>query len=146
MLPSPCATTLPPRKRTKMARICCLAAVDPNDTPLLAAALKGAGEPYLTIVARLDVAGIRKIAPDVLIADIDRLEVDPLEMLRQLRFVLPECVIGVYTATLKSSWSRACHLAGANCMLSKEAHEYQLAFGLQRAIQTGCFTDPVFAA
>ncbi len=129
-----------------MARICCLAAVDTNDIPLLAAALKGAGEPHLTIVAHLDVAGLGKIAPDVLIADIDRIKVDPLEMLRQLRFVLPECVIVVYTATLKSSWSLACHLAGASCLLSKEADESHLILGLQRAIRTGCFTDPVFAA
>jgi DNA-binding NarL/FixJ family response regulator len=129
-----------------MARICCLAAVEPDAIPLLAAALKGAGEPYLTVVAHLDVARLGKLAPDVLVADIDRLNVDPLEMLRQLRFVLPECVIVVYTATIKSSWSRACHLAGASCLFSKEALESQLITGLQRAIRTGCFTDPGFAA
>jgi DNA-binding NarL/FixJ family response regulator len=123
-----------------------LAAIDPNDIPLLGAALKRAGEPGLTIVAHLDVAALGKLAPDVLIADIDRLEVDPLEMLRQLRFVLPGCVIVVYTATVTPSWGRACHLAGASCVLSKESHESLLMTGLQHGIQTGCFTDPRFAA
>jgi DNA-binding NarL/FixJ family response regulator len=129
-----------------MARVCCLAAIDPKDIPLLVAALSGAGEPSLTIVARFDVAALRKIAPDVLVVDVDGLEVDRLEMLRQVRFVLPECIIVVYTEDTKSSWGRACHLAGANCLLSKEARESQLIAGLRRAIRTGCFTDPRFAA
>jgi DNA-binding NarL/FixJ family response regulator len=129
-----------------MARICCLAALDATDVPLLAAALKGAGEPALTIIAHLEVAELSKLGPDVLVADIDRLEVDPLEMLRQLRFVLPDCVIVVYTAIAEPSWSRACHLAGASCLLSKESRESQLISGLQGAIRTGCFTDPRFAA
>jgi DNA-binding NarL/FixJ family response regulator len=125
-----------------MARVCCLAAVDPQDFPLLASALKGAGEPGLSLVAGLDVAGLAKLAPDVLIADIDLLEVDSLELIRQLRFVLPECVIVVYTAIVKPSWGRACHLAGASCVLSKKSHESQIVSGLRRAIRTGCFTDP----
>lgn len=129
-----------------MARICCLAAVDPKDIPLLGAALKGAGEAGLTVVATVDVAALGKLAPDVLIADIDRLEVDALELLRQLRFVLPECVIVVYTGAVRSQWGRACHFAGASCVLSKESREAVLMSGLRRAIQTGCFTDPSFAA
>ena len=128
-----------------MARVCCLA-VDPKDIALLGAALKGAGEPGLAIVARLDVAALRKLAPDLLIADLDRQKVDPFEMLRQLRFVLPECVIVVYTESVGSAWARACHLAGASCVLSKESREPLLVSGLRHAIQTGCFTDPRFAA
>jgi CheY-like chemotaxis protein len=134
-----------PESVTSMARICCLAAVNPKDIPLLGAALKSAAKPSVTIVARLDVAALGRLAPDILVADIDKLEVDPLEMLRQLRFVLPDCLIVVYTAVVESSWGRACHLAGASCMLSKESHESQLMNGLLRAIHTGCFTDPSFA-
>ncbi len=129
-----------------MARICCLAAVDPKDIPLLGAALEGAGEVGLTVVANVDVAALGKLAPDVLIADIDRQEVDGLELLRQLRFVLPACVIVVYTGGARRAWSRDCHLAGASCVLSKESRESLLVSGLRRAIQTGCFTDPRFAA
>jgi DNA-binding NarL/FixJ family response regulator len=129
-----------------MAHVCCLAAVDPKDIPLLSAALKGAGEPGLTVVAHLDVAELAKLAPDVLIADVDRQAVDPLELLRQLRFVLPECVIVVYTEAVERSWGRACHLAGASCVLSKESRKPLLVSGLQHAIQSGCFTDPRVSA
>lgn len=129
-----------------MARVCCLAAVEPKDVPLLVAALEGAGEVGLTVVANVDVVALGKLAPDVLVADIDRQEVDALELLRQLRFVLPACVIVVYTGAVRSAWGRDCHLAGASCVLSKESREALLASGLRRAIQTGCFTDPRFAA
>ena len=135
----------PPESVIVMARICCLA-VDPKDIPLLGAALNAAGEPGLAIVARLDVAALGKLSPDVLVADIDCQNVDPLEMLRQVRFVLPECVIVIYTGTATRAWGRACHLAGASCVLSKESGKALLVSGLQRAIQTGCFTDPRFAA
>ena len=129
-----------------MARTCCLAAIDPKDIPLLGAALEGAGEIGLTVLANVDVAALGKLAPDVLVADIDRQEVDGLELLRQLRFVLPECVIVVYTGGVRRAWSRECHLAGASCVLSKESRGALLVSGLRRAIQTGCFTDPRFAA
>jgi DNA-binding NarL/FixJ family response regulator len=129
-----------------MARVCCLADVDPDDVALIGAALKGAGEAALSIIARLDVSELGKLAPDILIVDIDRLEIDPLEVLRRLRFVVPECVIVVYTGTMQHSWSRACHLAGANCVLSKESPESQLSVGLRSAIWGGCYTDPRFAA
>ena len=125
-----------------MARVCCLAGTTAQDIPLLTSVLKAAGEPGVAIVSRLDVAGLRNLAPAVLIADVDRLDVDPLEMLRQLRFVLPGCVIVIYTAIVDPSWGFACHLAGASALLSKASRESELALGLRHAIRTGCFTDP----
>src|SRR5271163_1159840 len=98
-----------------MTRVCCMAAVETDRIALLSAVLKGAGESALTILARLDVVELAKLAPGILIADVDRLEVDPIEMLRRLRFVLPECIIVVYTAVMEEYWVRDCHLAGANC-------------------------------
>lgn len=129
-----------------MPRICCLAAVDAKDVPLIGGALKGAGELSLTILDDLDIAALGRLAPDVLVADIDRQKVDSLELLRQLRFVLPGCVIVVYSGSLEPGWGRACHLAGASCVLSKQSRKPLLVAGLQRAMQTGCFTDPRFAA
>src|SRR5579863_2973271 len=113
-----------------MARVCCLADMDSEATQLLGRALKGAGESGYTLVAALDVAALGRLAPDILVADIDHLKVDSLEALRQLRFVLPECIIVVYTAGVGSSWGRSCHLAGATCVLSKESNESQLTTGL----------------
>jgi DNA-binding NarL/FixJ family response regulator len=129
-----------------MSRVCCMAAVDPEEMVLLGAALKGAGESALSIVGRLDVAELAKLLPDILVVDLDRLEIDSLELLRRLRFVLPDCLIVVYTGTLLHSWSRACHIAGANCVLSKESSESQLSTGLRSGILGGCYTDPRFAA
>jgi DNA-binding NarL/FixJ family response regulator len=130
---------------TRMARICCLAAIDPDHIPALSAALKDAGGSSLSIVARLDVAELSRLAPDLLVADVDRLEVEPLEVLRQLRFVLPQCVLIAYTATTTQSWARECHLAGAAGVLSKDSDTAQLANGLRHAVRSGCWTDPRFA-
>ena len=71
---------------------------------------------------------------------------DQLELLRRIRFVLPDCVIAVYTGVMNRAWSLACHLAGANCMLSKQSEQRDLSTGLRRALLSGCYTDPRFAA
>ena len=129
-----------------MARTSCLAALDPHDIGRVGSALRGAGESFITGVSHLNVAELRTLAPNVLVADIDRVGTDSLELLRQIRFVLPDCVMIVYTAASDSTWVRACHLAGANGLLSKASDESQLAKGMRRAIQGGCFTDPRFVA
>ena len=100
----------------------------------------------MATVAGLDVAHLGKLAPDLLVCDVDELTIDPLELLRQLRFVLPECLIALYTGNMKRTWSVACHLAGVNCMLSKDADERVLAKGLRDARRSGCYTDPRFVA
>lgn len=130
----------------RMARICCLAAIAPDHIPALSAALQDAGGSSFLIAARLDVAELSRLAPDLLVADVDRLEVEPLEVLRQLRFVLPQCILIAYTATRTEAWARACHLAGAAGVLSKDSDTAQLANGLRRATRSGCWTDPRFAA
>jgi DNA-binding NarL/FixJ family response regulator len=129
-----------------MARTCCLAAIAPEDLPLLTAALDAAITHANASIAQVDISVLRALAPDVLVIDIDRLEVDPIEAIRQLRFVLPECVIAVFTAGTNSDVIRACHNAGANCLLSKSSDEAQLATGLRRAMWSGCFTDPRFVS
>jgi DNA-binding NarL/FixJ family response regulator len=98
------------------------------------------------VAARLNVPELRKLRPDILVVDLDQLEVDAFEMLRRLRFVLPECILVVYTAAPEQSWARECHFAGATCVLSKDSDEAELTVGLQHAIKSGCWTDPRFAA
>jgi DNA-binding NarL/FixJ family response regulator len=96
-------------------------------------------------LARLDVAELGKLSPDVLVCDIDGAEVDRLELLRRIRFVLPACTIAVYTSHVTRAWGLACHLAGVNCMLSKDSNEHSICRGLRSAIRNGCYTDPRFA-
>jgi DNA-binding NarL/FixJ family response regulator len=129
-----------------MARICCLAGIDEAMVPMFSAVFKAAGESPLATLARLDVPELGRLLPDLLVCDVDATEKDPLELLRQIRFVLPDCLIAVYTSVTERTWLVACHLAGANCLLSRESDERQLSTGLRLALRHGCYTDPRFAA
>jgi DNA-binding NarL/FixJ family response regulator len=129
-----------------MARACCLVGVAPQDISRLGAAVGEAMLNVETSVALLDVVMLNALAPDLLVIDIDSLTTDPLEALRQLRFVLPKCILAVYTSTLKHALLRECHSAGANCLLSRSSSEAELTIGLRRALWSGCFTDPRFLA
>lgn len=124
---------------------CCLAGIDTAQVPVLTTVLSTAGLSNLAIVAKVNVTEIARIAPTVLVCDVDSLVVDKLEQLRQLRFVLPQTTIALYTQRLEESWAAACHLAGANCMLAKTSSCADLASGIRAALRSGCFTDPHFA-
>jgi DNA-binding NarL/FixJ family response regulator len=129
-----------------MAYVCCLAGIDRTEVPMFGSALQMAGVSAIPIVARLEVTELGRLAPNLLICDVDDTTIDSLELLRQIRFVLPECLIAVYTGVMKSTWGLACHLAGVNCVLSKDADERTLAHGVRNALHSGCYTDPRFAA
>jgi DNA-binding NarL/FixJ family response regulator len=129
-----------------MPRVCCLADLPPDAVTLFVNVLKKAGAPMLAAVQRINVAEIGKLAPAVLVCDLDALPTDPFEMLRQLRFVLADCVLIVYTGSEKRDFGLQCHLAGANGVLSKGSTLDQLAAGLRASLRSGCFTDPRLAA
>ncbi|HEY5341895.1 MAG TPA: hypothetical protein VIK27_12775 [Candidatus Aquilonibacter sp.] len=129
-----------------MARACCLVAVAPEDIHVLTAGLDATVAHAETSVANLDIAVLNSLDPEVIVIDIDRLAVDPVEALRQLRFVLPDCIIVAYTAGMQPPVVRACHNAGANALLSKSATPAQIITGLRSANLSGCFTDPRFIA
>jgi DNA-binding NarL/FixJ family response regulator len=129
-----------------MLRTTCLADIDDTKVALFRVVVKQARAPVLVVVARVEVAALGALSPAVLICDLDHLELEPLEVLRQLRFVLPTCIIVVYTLSGKHGWGLACHLAGANGVLSKTSNEAELVVGLRSSMRTGCFTDPRLAA
>ncbi len=128
-----------------MASTCCLAGNTRASLPLFTSIFNEVKPGAPVTLAPLNVAELGKLAPDVLVCDVDETEVDRLELLRRIRFVLPECVIAVYTGHVTRSWGLACHLAGVNCMLAKVANEHALCRGLRTAIRNGCYTDPRFA-
>ena len=130
---------------TDMARGSYLAGIDSASVNLLRVALAKSGAPAFEGVVPINVSNIGKSAAELLVCDIDDLDADPLETLRRLRFVLPDCIIAVFTGVLTRPWARACHLAGANCLLLKDSSEQQLAAGLRGALSSGCFTDPRFS-
>jgi DNA-binding NarL/FixJ family response regulator len=127
-------------------QICCLARIGAGAVEPLAASLAAVGYPPPVVVDALAVTEIGLLDPNLLVLDIDGLDGDALEMLRMLRFVLPRCTIAVYTDVLEEPWARACHLAGANCLLSKATDAAQVTAGLERSLHSGCFTDPSFRA
>jgi len=112
--------------------------------PLLTASLASSGYADPVVTSGINITELGRAAPDLLVLDIDDLDIDPIELLRQTRFVLPDCIIVVYSGDRREHWARSCHLAGANCILSKRSDGTQLAAGLVHAVSSGCFTDPVF--
>ncbi len=129
-----------------MTQNCCLAGVDSDLIPFLTNVLSSAGVNAPAKIARMNVSEVAAIAPAVIVCDIDAITVDKLEMLRQLRFVLPESMIAVFTEQLEETWAAACHLAGASCVLSKASSQVELSSAVRIAIRSGCFTDPRFNA
>ncbi len=124
----------------------CIAGVYPSSVPLLTAALSAVGFPLPIVLGRLNVTELGLNVPDVLIIDIDSTELDAMELLRMTRFVLRACVIVVYTNKSSQTWALECHIAGANCILSKGSDESGLVAGLTHTFATGCFTDPSIVA
>jgi DNA-binding NarL/FixJ family response regulator len=112
--------------------------------PLLTASLASLGYADPVVTAGISVTELGRAAPDLLVLDIDNPVTDAIELLRRTRFVLPQCIIAIYTDVLRQSWARSCHVAGASCILSKQDDEGQLVAGLRNALSSGCFTDAAF--
>lgn len=128
-----------------MAYLCCLAGITPQAIPLIESVLRFVVGADVATVSGLDVSEGGRIAPDLLVCDVDRADVDQLELIRQIRLVLPECLIAVYSNVTLRMWGRACFLAGANCLLSKDADGAALAVKIQDAIRGGRSMAPPFS-
>jgi DNA-binding NarL/FixJ family response regulator len=124
--------------------MCYLAGIEKFAVPRLSAALTAVGYPIPKIVNGVRVTELGLVKPRVLVIDLDSLDGDRFELIRQLRFVLPDCNIAVFTANLAREWATKCHLSGANCLLAKTSDASRIAAGLKQARDFGCFTDPAF--
>ncbi len=129
-----------------MNHISCFAGLESDDALLFAAVLKEAGLSESPVIANLDVIELGKLKPRLLICNLDALQIDPLELLRQVRFVLSQCIIMVYTSVIEPKWGVACHLAGASGLLARGSLRKQLVLGVTDAMRYGCYTDPRFNA
>jgi len=125
---------------------CAILSRDEAVADLFSKVLLGAGYDYPQCSEDVRVAKLRTYAPRVLMIDVDHIRSDKLESIRQLRFVLPECAIAVVSSNLQGGWAKQCHMAGANGVLSSGSSAQRMIAGLQSAIRTGCYTDPVFAS
>ncbi|HLI96642.1 MAG TPA: hypothetical protein VKT72_11230 [Candidatus Baltobacteraceae bacterium] len=125
---------------------CAILSSDEAVANLFSKVLVGAGYDYPQCSKDVRVTKLRTYAPRVLMIDVDHIPSNKLESIRQLRFVLPECAIAVVSSNLQSSWAKQCHMAGANGVFSSGSSTQHMIAGLQSAIRTGCYTDPVFAS
>jgi DNA-binding NarL/FixJ family response regulator len=125
---------------------CAVISCDTNVANVFSDVLMKAGYDRPNRSENLGVAKLATYGPSVLMIDFDHFRFDKLESIRQLRFVLPDSAITVVSSNLKRSWARQCHMAGANGVLSSQRDEQGLLAGLQRAVSTGCYTDPGFTA
>jgi CheY-like chemotaxis protein len=136
----------PDESVSPMARTSCLAGIHRSNVAVILAALAVAEPLMRADFAVLGVTELRALEPALLFCDIDDLAVDGLELLRQIRFVLPVCIIAVYSKNVHRTWALACHLAGANGMFSKKSSIEELIAGVRETFKSGCFTDERFSA
>jgi DNA-binding NarL/FixJ family response regulator len=112
--------------------------------PFLTQVLSEAG---FSVVASLDTLSLDQIGrnePHVIFVDIDFIEVDPISAIRQIRGVVPNATICVYTAGAAEGWAATCSRAGANCVISKSASPAEIVAGIQRALRVGAYVDRRF--
>lgn len=123
---------------------CCLIAQSGSKARFLSALLIGMGAELVMVAERVTIGALAPLRLDFLLIDAEQFELDPLETLRMMRFVLPKCVIAIHTDVGGSTWPFECHLAGANCVLLKGTAAADITTGIRRTLRTGCYTDPGF--
>ncbi len=112
--------------------------------PFLTQLLSEAG---FSVVASLESVSLDEIGrhePTVVFIDVDFLDVDPIAAIRQLRSVVPDSTICVYTGNVDEGWAAACSRAGGNCLISKSAAPAEIVSGIQRALRVGVYVDRRF--
>jgi DNA-binding NarL/FixJ family response regulator len=119
---------------------------EPTTERFFARLLDRAGYGPSQAVAKLSITQLAHAAPSFLLIDFQNLDIDELETLRQVRFVLPNCIIAVYSENSLQSWALECHLAGANCVIAKKSDKVSVAAGIRQASLGGCYTDANFRA
>ena len=109
--------------------------------PFLTQLLSEAGFSVVATLESLSLDEIGRHEPKVVFVDIDFLDVEPIAAIRQLRSVVPDATICVYTGNVDEGWAAACSRAGGNCLISKSAAPAEIVSGIQRALRVGVYVD-----
>jgi DNA-binding NarL/FixJ family response regulator len=112
--------------------------------PFLTQVFSEAGFSVVTSQETLSLDELGRNEPMVVFIDIDFIEVDPINALRQIRNVVPNATVCAYTGRPDVGWAAACTRAGANCIISKSAAPAEIVAGIQRALRVGAFVDRRF--
>jgi DNA-binding NarL/FixJ family response regulator len=113
-------------------------------TPFLNQVFSEAGFSVVMSLENLSLDELGRNEPTVVFIDIDFIEVDPINALRQIRQVVPNATICAYTGRTDEGWAASCIRAGANCVISKSAAPSEIVAGIQRAVRVGSYVDRRF--
>ena len=112
--------------------------------PFLNQVLSEAGFSVVMSLESLSLDELGRNEPTVVFIDIDFIEVDPINALRQIRQIVPNATICAYTGRADEGWAASCIRAGANCVISKSAAPPEIVAGIQRALRVGSYVDRRF--
>lgn len=109
--------------------------------PTLEEVFADLGLALLAVSSDVDLHRLLEEQPDVVFVDADYVSEEPLRLVNLLRTLVPNGIICVYTSERSSQWARACHLAGATAVFSKNARRSEIIGGMQDALRNHTFTD-----
>lgn len=112
--------------------------------PYLAQMLSEAGFSIVTSLDSLELDEVGRVEPAIVFADVDFIEGDAADAIRQLRVAAPEATICAYTGHSDAWWCGVYARAGANCIISKAASPAEIIDGLAQALQVGMFVGVHF--
>jgi DNA-binding NarL/FixJ family response regulator len=112
--------------------------------PFLNQVLSEAGFSIVISLGTLSLDELDRNDPAAVFIDIDFIEGDPINALRQIRQVVPNATICAYTGRADEGWAALCMRAGANCVISKSAATSEIVAGIRRALSVGSYVDGRF--
>jgi DNA-binding NarL/FixJ family response regulator len=109
--------------------------------PTLEEVFADVGLALLAVSSDVDLHQLLEAQPDVVFVDADYVSEEPLRLVNLLRTLVPNGIICVYTSERSTQWAKACHLAGATAVFSKNARRSEIIDGMRDALLRRTFTD-----
>jgi len=109
--------------------------------PTLEEVFRDVGLSLLAVSGDVDLHQLLEAQPDVVFVDADYVSEEPLRLVNLLRTLVPNGIICVYTSERSAGWAKACHLAGATAVFSKNARRNEIISGMRDALLHHTYTD-----
>jgi DNA-binding NarL/FixJ family response regulator len=109
--------------------------------PTLEEVFADVGLSLLAVSSDVDLHQLLEAQPDVVFVDADYVSEEPLRLVNLLRTLVPNGIICVYTSERSAQWAKACHLAGATAVFSKNARRSEIIGGMRDALGRRTYTD-----
>jgi DNA-binding NarL/FixJ family response regulator len=109
--------------------------------PALADVFAELGLDLCGVSSDVDMHRMLDLQPDAVFVDTDYVKEDQLRTINLLRMLVPGAAICVYTSQRSPDWAKACHIAGATAVFSKNAKRGEIVFGMRSALRRQIYTD-----